>query len=220
MLFDRLVVYEDRALAGAALNMAIDEALFEHSTSPTIRFYGWRRPAVSFGYFADFAQVERDTPAQELVRRWTGGGSVPHGQDLTYSIMIPAREPTARLGPLALYTAVHGAIQAALVPEGREAMFAPVAVPKISGACFANPVRDDLLLDGRKIAGAAQRRTRRGILHQGSIQVPNLSHRFRDRFVSFLSTSFERKEIPSDVLTRAAQLAAEKYGMEAWLRRR
>jgi lipoate-protein ligase A len=220
MLFDRLVVYEDRAPAGAALNMAIDEALLDHSTSPTIRFYGWLRPAVSFGYFADFAQVERATPAQELVRRWTGGGSVPHGEDLTYSIMIPASEPTASLGPPALYTEVHEAVRAALVPEGWEAMFAPGATPKISGACFANPVRNDLLIDGRKIAGAAQRRTRRGILHQGSIQVSDLSHRFRGRFVSFLSTSFERKKIPSDVLTRAAQLAAEKYGTEAWLRRR
>src|SRR5215471_8932708 len=133
MLFDRLMVYEDRAPAGAALNMAIDEALLDYSTYPSIRFYGWRRPSVSFGYFADFAQVERETPAQEFVRRWTGGGSVPHGQDLTYSIIIPASEPTASLGPPALYTAVHGAIRAALAAEGREAMFAPVAVPKISG---------------------------------------------------------------------------------------
>lgn len=220
MLFDRLVVYEDRALAGGALNMAIDEALLDYSTLPSIRFYGWRKPAVSFGYFADFSQIERDTPALEFVRRWTGGGSVPHGQDLTYSIIIPASERTASLGPPALYMAVHGAIRAALVPEGKEATFASIAVPKISGACFTNPVRNDLLVDGRKIAGAAQRRTRRGILHQGSIQVPDLSHHFRGRFVSFLSTSFQRKEIPSAVLMRAAQLAAEKYATEAWLRRR
>jgi len=36
--------------------------------------------------------------------------------------------------------------------------------------CFANPVPADVMMDGRKIAGAAQRRARRGLLQQGSIQ--------------------------------------------------
>jgi len=69
------------------------------------------------------------------------------------------------------------------------------------------------------IAGAAQRRTRGGFLHQGSIQLPNLSETFRDRFTSALSAKVEREEMPPQVLERAALLAAEKYGTDAWLRR-
>ena len=36
--------------------------------------------------------------------------------------------------------------------------------------CFANPVNHDVVgPDGLKVAGAGQRRTRRGLLHQGSV---------------------------------------------------
>ncbi len=103
--------------------------------------------------------------------------------------------------------------------DGRETELATAAGPKISDACFANPVRDDLIFRGRKIAGAAQRRTRGGFLHQGSIQLPDLSKAFRDRFASALSKKVEHEEIPPQVVERAAELAVEKYGTEAWLRR-
>ena len=53
MLFERLLVYEDRAPVSAAMNMAIDEALLEHCTCPALRFYGWRGPSLSFGYFGN-----------------------------------------------------------------------------------------------------------------------------------------------------------------------
>ena len=33
---------------------------------------------------------------REIVRRWTGGGVVPHGDDLTYSVIIPAQSPVFR----------------------------------------------------------------------------------------------------------------------------
>jgi lipoate-protein ligase A len=219
MLFERLLIYENRAPVSAAMNMAIDEALLEHSAGPTLRFYGWRRPSLSFGYFGKFADLANEGRAREIVRRWTGGGSVLHGEDLTYSLVTPATDPASSQGPPAIYAALHRAIRVALLAEGRETELADVAAPKISDACFANPVRDDLLLAGRKIAGAAQRRTRGGFLHQGSIQLPNLSETFRDRFASALSAKIEHEEMPPEVLERAARLAAEKYETDAWLHR-
>jgi lipoyl(octanoyl) transferase len=217
MLFERLLISEDRAPVSAAMNMAIDEALLEQCGAPTLRFYGWRRPSLSFGYFVKFAEVAVEVKERELVRRWTGGGSVRHGEDLTYSLVTPASDPASGQGPRAIYVALHGAISAALLAEGRKAKLADAAAPKISDACFANPVRHDLLLDGRKIAGAAQRRTRGGFLHQGSIQLPDLSEAFRDRFASALSARVEHAELPSQVLERAAVLTAEKYATDAWL---
>ena len=219
MLFERVLIYEDRAPVSAAMNMAIDEALLEYCTCPTLRFYGWRGPSISFGYFGKFADVAREAENCELVRRWTGGGSVPHGLDLTYSLITPTSHPVAGQGPQAIYAAIHGAIREALRAEEQETELAPAAAPKISDACFANPVRDDLILRGRKVAGAAQRRTRRGFLHQGSIQLSGLSRAFRDQFASHLSAQVEHEEIPPQVLERAAVLSAEKYGSEAWLRR-
>ena len=73
------------------MNMAIDEALLETAVIPTIRFYRWRSPALSFGYFGKFSDVAIYAAERDLVRRWTGGGIVFHGDDLTYSIVIPAK---------------------------------------------------------------------------------------------------------------------------------
>ncbi len=219
MLFERLLVYDDRARAGAAMNMAIDEALLELSSAPALRFYGWRQPSLSFGYFGKFTDVAAAIDARDLVRRWTGGGSVSHGHDLTYSLINPATHPACVHGPVAIYAASHRAIRDALRVEGLEAQLAAAPAPKISDACFANPVRDDLMLGGRKIAGAAQRRTRAGFLQQGSIQIPDLTPAFRDRFARALSAAVEPREIPSSVLGRATVLATEKYGTDEWLRR-
>jgi lipoyl(octanoyl) transferase len=219
MLFKRLIVHNDGQPAGAAMNMAIDEALLEHTTAPSLRFYGWRRPSLSFGYFGKFADVAVETKRRDVVRRWTGGGIVRHGQDLTYSLVTPATDPASAHGPSAIYAALHLAIRDALRAEGSAAELAAQPAAKISDACFSNPVRDDVMLHGQKIAGAAQRRTRGGFLHQGSIQLPRLPVSFRERFASDLAGRIERAEIPERVLERGAQLAAEKYGTVEWLRR-
>ena len=219
MLFERLLVFDDRARASAALNMAIDEALLEQARQPVLRFYGWSRPSLSFGYFGKFADVAAEIEQRDVVRRWTGGGIVWHGEDLTYSLVTPAADPASSHGPTVIYAALHGAIRDALQAEGREAALATQAAPKISDACFANPVRDDVMFLGRKIAGAAQRRTRGGFLHQGSIQLPNLPVSFRERFASELAPQIERTEITAPVLERGTQLAGTKYGTGEWLRR-
>lgn len=219
MLIEHLLVHDDGARAGAAFNMAIDEALLEHATVPILRFYGWRRPSLSFGYFGKFANIAVEIEQRDVVRRWTGGGIVLHGEDLTYSLVTPATDPASSHGPAAIYAALHGAIRDALRADGSEAELAVQAAPKISDACFANPVRDDVMLLGRKIAGAAQRRTRGGFLHQGSIQIPDLPVSFRERFASALAKQIERAEIPPPILERAAQLVAKRYGTAEWLRR-
>src|SRR3954464_2148226 len=92
-LFGRLRVCHDVSPHLAAMNMAIDEALLETAVVPTIRFYRWRSPALSFGYFGKFTDVVIYAAERDLVRRWTGGGIVFHGEDLTYSIVVPASNP-------------------------------------------------------------------------------------------------------------------------------
>ncbi|CAN5541524.1 hypothetical protein BH20VER3_BH20VER3_05310 [soil metagenome] len=219
MLFEKLVVHDDPVPGSAALNMAIDEALLEVATEPVLRFYRWARPALSFGYFGKFADVAGEAKTREIVRRWTGGGIVPHGDDLTYSLVTPASAPASAQGPPAIYAALHEAMQSAFLAEGRDAQVAAQAAPRVSDVCFANPVRHDLLLEGRKIAGAAQRRTRAGFLHQGSIQLPDLTREFRERFASSLASQVHLADMSAGALERATVLAAGKYGTDAWLRR-
>jgi lipoate-protein ligase A len=229
-LFDSLIVYHDESSRTAAINMAADEALLESAIAPTIRFYGWDHPALSFGYFgryADVAQHKRD-----LVRRWTGGGIVFHGEDLTYSIVVPAGDSAFLESSMSIYEKVHQALSDALTASGQHAVLAAIddrggrgaatRASSIDGVynCFANPVRADVLLNERKIAGAAQRRTRRGLLHQGSIQNVVLGNGLTEWFAQALSKKTERREINKEVLARAEEIAKDKYGSDSWLRKR
>jgi lipoyl(octanoyl) transferase len=219
-VFDRLDVYYDAEKKPAALNMAVDEALLETALIPTIRFYGWVRPSVSFGYFGKFREAAEAGVGRDSVRRWTGGGIVLHGADLTYSIVVPATNHYLDRSPLDLYSDVHTAICETLLQHGVNAVLADSARQKISDACFANPVRADVLIDGRKVAGAAQRRTGAGLLQQGSIQLENLGTDFAERFVQALCPISHPRSITSQISQRAHEIAEHKYGTREWLERR
>lgn len=219
-MLDRLEVYDDTTPRAAALNMAVDEALLEAAASPVLRFYRWRGPSLSFGYFGSFADVSAQREQREIVRRWTGGGVVPHGEDLTYSVVIPAGHPFFARSSLEIYSALHEAIRRALMANGIEATLANSVAPKISEQCFANAVRADVLSDGRKIAGAAHRRSRTGLLHQGSIQLPGLPAKFIDDFAGTLCDRFRRRTLSPELIGRAEAIAQLKYETVAWLTRR
>jgi len=219
-ILDKLQVYDDREPRSAALNMAVDEALLETAASPTLRFYPWRGPALSFGYFGSYADVADQRRDREIVRRWTGGGIVPHGDDLTYSVIIPAIHPFFARSSLAIYSDLHDAIREALQENGIEATLANSVSPRVSEDCFANAVRADVISQGRKIAGAAHRRSRSGLLHQGSIQNPKLPHRFSNDFAHTLCDRFERRAVSQELVERASTIAQAKYGTTEWLMRR
>src|SRR5438309_3162587 len=174
-VFAALDTYYNGAGHSAAMNMAIDEALLGYATVPSIRFYRWQSPALSFGYFGRFADVASYARERNLVRRWTGGGIVFHGDDLTYSIVIPAGDPAFDESSISIYEKVHCALRNALAANGTRVELAAMgrdaalrrprtaqrAVP--TNMCFANAVRADVMINGRKIAGAAQRRARAGL---------------------------------------------------------
>src|SRR5947209_4245967 len=139
---DRLVVIYDVEFRSAPLNMAIDEALLETSTLALLRFYRWDHPAVSFGYFGRFADLAR-YHERDLVRRWTGGGIVFHGDDLTYALIIPAADSLFRQSAAAIYETTHRALQRALSDCGINAALASVAPVSDGGRNRPDPaVRD------------------------------------------------------------------------------
>ena len=117
-MFDELHVFDDLEGRDAADNMAIDEALLESGIGPSLRFYRWKRPALSFGYFGRYADAAEEGLHREIVRRWTGGGIVPHGDDLTYSVVIPAGDSQFAKSSPEIYATVHSAISRALNENG------------------------------------------------------------------------------------------------------
>lgn len=220
MLFPEIIRILDPEPHGAALNMAIDEILLQRATVPLLRVYRWASAAVSFGYFGKIAEVEPAWPGRELVRRWTGGGVVPHGEDFTYTLIVPRDVAFAREAPLTSYAAIHERIARLLAEHSRaEALLAGAASPKISNACFENPAQHDILIGSEKVAGAAQRRTQHGLLHQGSVQVSDLPETFGERLARTLATRIQARQLLGEEVEAAAELAARKYGTTGWLRR-
>ncbi len=198
--------------------MAIDEALLDAIDGPVLRVYRWARPAVSFGYFERWKPVQAAHPDREAVRRWTGGGVVLHGDDFTYSLLLPPGGVPIMEGAAGSYKIIHHALCQALQDIKINAEPAPTSAEKLSQACFENPVRYDVLVDGRKVAGAAQRRSRKGLIHQGSIQALDLPAAFGPSFAGRLGAAVEVKTF--DVIKAAEKLAAEKYGTAGWLEKR
>lgn len=218
VIFEELSLVLDPEPHGGAYNMALDEVLLRAAVQPLLRVYGWSAPAVSFGYFGHFAEVRRLWPARELVRRWTGGGIVPHGEDFTYTLVVPKTEPFAGRPAAESYRLIHEAVAAAL-GDAAGALSLAAGAPKMSDECFANPAAHDILAGEIKIAGAAQRRTRQGLLHQGSIQRSGLGSEFAGRLAAALAGRVKPRALSGEENTQAARLAEEKYGTPAWLRR-
>ncbi len=220
----------DSGPGNPAYNMAFDEALLESMPRlgrPVLRFYGWTEPAASFGYFQKWAEIERLTRLRPLVRRPTAGGIVPHDADWTYSFAFPISAAWYALTAQESYRRVHEYIQAAFARLGVSTKLAPAALKTGAGQCFAGYECADLLWQGRKIAGAAQRRRKDGLLIQGSIQPPPLPLE-RESWQKALCKAiqlvegtrwFELKP-DTQLRNRAEELRAEKYSRPSYNQKR
>jgi lipoate-protein ligase A len=210
--------------------MALDEALLENVARlgrPALRFYGWTEPAATFGYFQKFSEVERATLLRPLIRRPTGGGIVPHDCDWTYSFAVPPNHEWHLLKAEESYRRIHDWLRLAFAELKIETEIAPCCKKSAPGQCFAGHEKFDLLWRGKKIAGAAQRRNKLGLLIQGSIQPPPVSLR-RDVFENamcavaqkFSSVSWAEFS-PDEMLRRRAEnLAGEKFSQVSYNHRR
>lgn len=218
-LFDSLRLFSDISPRNGVDQMALDEALLESARVPVLRVYCWDGPAVSFGYSQSITEVEAAWPGLPVVRRWTGGGMVEHGRDWTFALIVPTGEPIASIRPAESYRRIHAAVAEAL---GGVAFLKgerdPDAAP--GGACFQRPVLDDVMeLGGKKICGGAQRRTRVGFLHQGSVQHCAWPVDLDTRLAGLLARHVEPYAADDHMLARMQGLATEKYGSPGWLRK-
>lgn len=162
--------------AEPGFNMGLDETLLEGSGPPTLRFYTWRPDALSLGYFQSRADLgDRPSRAGAVVRRITGGGAIHHTGELTFSITVSRADPLYRGSVASSYERVHAVIAAALAETGLETGMrsdAALASDRAgTGMCFHHSTALDLVLDGRKLVGSAQRRKGARILHHGSIKL-------------------------------------------------
>ena len=137
-----------------ASNMAIDEAIMlavsEGASPPTLRFYAWDPPTVSIGYFQRLEReidlVKVSEAGYDLVRRPTGGRTVLHDDEVTYSIIV--REAEFRGSVVETYRRISTGLVEGLRALGIEAGM--VAAQEAghdprehsSAACFDSPRSD------------------------------------------------------------------------------
>ncbi len=221
MIFDRLLVWRDPVPRPGPENMAVDEWLLRTVTEPLLRIYDWEGNWMSLGYFTGVREAERCSrdEAVSLVRRATGGGVVDHRIDRTYSLVVPKSHAAARLPGAGSYRVIHSALAEAMREAGIETRLIERDLDGESAACFEKPVAWDIVgAGGRKLAGAGQRRTRNGLLHQGSVITGGGPGRIFEVFAGRLAAEAEtvRREPPEEEL--AASL--KRFEDKSWLERR
>jgi lipoate-protein ligase A len=156
-------------------NMAVDESLLQSAIErdvATFRWYRWREPTVSLGYFQSKDEFTHQARFSSLpcVRRLTGGGALVHDHELTYSLSLPASQRWYER-PMELYRVVHGAFISILAQRGVLVRYRGVTQKDGAGTflCFSRQDENDLVLGEHKVLGSAQRRRRGAILQHGGL---------------------------------------------------
>jgi lipoate-protein ligase A len=217
-VFESLSLWIDPVPRDGPSQMACDEVLLGHAGEPVLRVFRWAGPWISIGYFVPWREAATVAPGWPVCRRWTGGGVVVHDGDFTFTLTAPRAEAWSRLRPEESYRVLHVAVATALRGMGCAATLFDGAV-RGEAACFAGPVRYDVVDGARKVAGGAQRRTKRGLLHQGSIRQDGLGPEFGSVLADVLSSSTTVWNPKTNFEEEVAALALGKYARDEFLRR-
>jgi lipoate-protein ligase A len=182
----------DSGVGSAPHHMAVDQAALDamlNGTSgvPTVRFFQWDKPVVTYGYLLDSARVKAWADANgglDIVQRPTGGGAViHHPADLAISFLWPRKSGLLPGNPRDCYAEIHAMLGAGLKRFLADAALSLYSRPDQSceteatdgqnrfSVCFEAPVCNDVMLGDRKIIGGALRITRQAILYQGAVQL-------------------------------------------------
>ena len=166
-------VINDKKL-NAKENMATDEALlslFEEKLPAILRLYNWEK-----SFTIGLSQKFENYPITSLykgnyAKRITGGGVLFHGHDLSYSLVIPTKlldglnikESYERICLFILKFYKKIGLDAKYVKDCNTIELSKNEYCQVGFEAY------DILIDGKKIGGNAQRRTKKAIFQHGSI---------------------------------------------------
>lgn len=174
----------------AGWNMAVDEALlnaFKEGDLPILRLYGWET-SMTFGRFSDVRKSVdlAQTEALNLpcVRRMSGGGILVHGHDLSYTLILP-KTSLKEYGVKESYRYLCRFLIAFYAKLGHSARFAQELAleNERTNICLAGNEACDIIIEGRKMGGNAQRHTARALFQHGTIPMQLNAPLFRPLFL-------------------------------------
>lgn len=205
-----------------SFQMALDEILFRRMETtgdsgifqkPILRFYFSSEPWVTVGY----SDPLTGEPSGKICRRMTGGGRVEHGKDVIFSLIARKTDDESFKSVRVSYLKIHEAVKAAFENTGKTPRFyrCDEKLPR-GGDCFLFPIATDLGLEGRKIAGGAQKRSSGVLLHQESIQIGKenafvFMGVLKQTFAARFGTLCEDALLDPGLLRESKKLAREKY---------
>lgn len=192
----------DTGISSPKTNMSIDEELLanlKETKVPILHLYDWNGPCATYGHFMDPKDLiclsEAKALKLELARRPTGGGMIFHLTDWAFSVLVPANHPGYSVNTLDNYAFINQLVmdvvgefcgkQAELTLLPKETYPKETCNKRSSSRhfCMAKPTCLDVMLNGKKVSGGAQRRTRFGFLHQGTISLALPSEEFLERIL-------------------------------------
>jgi len=233
----------DSGYLDAYTNMAIDEAVFlmreKLGLPTTLRFYAWKPAAVSMGYFQKIEDPSLEEYKRQkitIVRRFTGGGAILHRNEITYSLACSTHEFPTFGDIIKTQQLVHEAIILGL--QNLE-IKAELERKEIQGPdpyfCFVSPSKNDVVDDGRKIVGSAQRRKNKVFFQHGSILMDSRitsengeRKKNREKIIDSLILGFEKRlgirllpgQLTKEELKLSQELRQIKYSTRNWNYRR
>lgn len=228
--------------------MAVDEALLESAATRglvSLRFYSWSEPTLSLGYFQSYEDRVRHSASLEceVVRRCSGGGAIVHDRELTYAFATPCSDRFLAK-PEQLYFAFHNALVELLGQRGIGASLHEGQGGRAQAAflCFERRSQGDVVVEGKKVAGSAQRRRHAALLQHGSVllqrsskapELPGLSElaglemrgsQLVDAWVPSLSrrlnVAIEPAALSDEESESANRRQQRRFGLCSWTRRR
>lgn len=156
-------------------NSAIDEALFKNfkiDSLPILRLYSWQN-SISFGVGQnpdDYINLQKEYDFN-FSKRITGGGVLFHGQDISYSVVIPAnfienrsvKETYELICTFLLDFYKNLGLKASFAKDIKEIVLSKNPFCQVGFEAY------DIIINGVKIGGNAQKRSKNVIFQHGSI---------------------------------------------------
>lgn len=179
----RMILWCDGAHAPGE-NMRRDAALLAgagRGAPPVLRLFRFAPHGITLGA-SQRPEVELDlarcaADGVPWAMRPTGGRAIFHAEEWTYALAAALDDDVWGGSRARAYDAVSRLVLGSLRRLGVPAALAPGRAgdlrPRGRGGpaapCFASTARHEVVLDGRKLVGSAQRRTSHALLQQGSV---------------------------------------------------
>ncbi len=204
----------------AAMNMALDDLIFLNLKSGAVlRTYLWDGPYTTIGYFQKSSEIK----TKDFVRRFTGGLTVNHQNDISYSFIASSDFWPYVYDQTLTYKHLHLSIKKALAYVGIKCRLLDTKQSGANNICVQTLYENDLLYKGRKIVGSCMRRRGNKLFVQGSLHM-QIEDNEKEKFYRSLSENMAgiMKCEPqvfafSDTdIEEAENIAKEKYLNKEW----